>query len=650
MKLKILFVSLFVFSSLAAYSQQNVSVNIENDIYEIIDYAQLKGMCSVISGVKPYTQGQIKRAVNEIYDSGVELTDYEAKILAAYLHSLEKNEESKNNVLHVNVSNENTDFPLSFNYCFSQDFNAAGALYSNSDYSKKYNFEIIPAINFNGDISKYLSYAITGFADITQAKLMDRSGNGYFVGYNWYEQDVKDYLSGTSGTEPQQRKINSFFNTASLPYRYNHRWSGQVYYLSNMSASGLEGWPNKLSLGLGIESEVNFSAFEDRILLKFGRVNREWAGMDKGSSLVLNAYARPFTALESSFKIFDFLRFEALVGSLEYPNQDYISYNSYNNFPANSKTTMDDSYFFQNAFTINMLELDFTHVHIDFGSTVVWPKRFELGYMLPLTNYVVYQNSLGDYDNLSLFGDLAFRKEGVGKLWFSLYLDELNGLNNNPFTSSRAMYAYQTGLKFVIPKLTYATLSIRYTKVEPYCYTHQAINYTPWFNQYIFESYTNGGSCLGYYMPPNSDELLIDFNFRANHRLTLDFNYQFSRHGADFGPQPVPGSSLYSELCPENRDDIKKYFLHDGAYNWIHALNVAGTMKFDNPHVPFQLSAGVGVIFSYFTTIASEDYSFENKIYNKKSDFGTKYSIADSDEYPTTVGVVLSVGGKVMFK
>lgn len=649
MKLKILLAGLFLFSGLAAYSQQNVSVNIENDIYEIIDYAQLKGMCSVISGAKPYTQGQIKRAVNEIYDSGVELTDYEAKILAAYLNSLEKNEESKNNVFHVNVSNNDSEMPLSFHYYFTQDFNAAGALYSNSDYSKKYNFEIIPAINFEGDLTKYLSYNITGFADITQAKVVSRGD--YKVGYNWYEDNMEAFFNNPASvpTAQTERKINSFYNSAALPYQYKHRWSGQVYYLSNMSASGLEGWPEKVSLGFGVESEINFSAFDDRVLLKFGRISRDWASMDKGSSLVFNQNAGPMTGLETSFKIFDFLRFEAFVGSLEYPNQDYITEPSYSKFPYSKKR--DDSFNFQNAFTINMLELDFTHVHFDFGSTVIWPKRFELGYMLPLTNYVVYQNSLGDYDNLALFGDLAFRKQGLGKLWFSLYLDELNGIKNNPFTSQRSMFAYQTGVKFVLPKLTYGSISVRYTKVEPYCYTHQAINYTPWFNQYIFENYMNAGNCLGYYMPPNSDELLVDFNFRANHRLTLDFAYQFTRHGADYGSQAVPGSSLYSELCPYNRDDLKKYFLHDGAYNWIHALNVTGTMKFDNPHVPVQLSAGLGLIFSYFTQISESDAA--NKDVNgnvKGAGFGTGYSIANSDEYPTTVGVVASVCGKILFR
>ena len=82
----------FVFLSFAFYgfSQKNASVSIYDDVYELIEQAQLKGICSTISGAKPYTKSQIQNAINEIYDSGYELSEKEAKILAFYVDKLKK--------------------------------------------------------------------------------------------------------------------------------------------------------------------------------------------------------------------------------------------------------------------------------------------------------------------------------------------------------------------------------------------------------------------------------------------------------------------------------------------------------------------------------------------------------------------------------
>ena len=49
-----------------------------------------------------------------------------------------------------------------------------------------------------------------------------------------------------------------------------------------------------------------------------------------------------------------------------------------------------------------IVNLDFERLHFDFGSTVVWPKRFELGYAFPLIDNVIYQNNVGDNDNQGL--------------------------------------------------------------------------------------------------------------------------------------------------------------------------------------------------------------------------------------------------------
>ena len=84
---------------------------------------------------------------------------------------------------------------------------------------------------------------------------------------------------------------------------------------------------------------------------------------------------------------------------------------------------------------------------------------------------VVYQNNVGDYDNLALFTNLKLRYPGIGSVWGSFYLDEMNSLTAKIFEKTRCMFAYQAGGKANIPFLPFTSISLRYTKVEPYCYT-----------------------------------------------------------------------------------------------------------------------------------------------------------------------------------
>lgn len=657
--------AVFFVTSAALFSQANVSVSIYDDVYEILEQAQLKGLCSTISGAKPYTKAQIKKAINEIYDSGYQLSDMEAKILGYYKDKLTANDEMKNNVFHARAVNDNPDLPLSFNYNFGFEMEASMGLYNESSYNKSYLFEIIPSFTFEGDLTKYFSYNVFAFFDATKADMVDLGE--YFIGYNWFgggtaaytKDELQAFLDGDSTLDAEtiakfngeyKRCIQKKLLTSYLPYRYNKRWDGQVYFISNLSASGLEGWPMELAIGGGIHGEINFSALDDRVLVKFGRTDREWAGMDNGSSLVLNAQTEPFFRLETSAVLFPWLRYSFMVAGLEYANQDWMAEDSW----PDDSGSLDDAYYFQNAFSINMIEADFKYVHFDFGSTVVWPKRFELGYMFPLTNYVVYQNSVGDCDNLALFADLRFQKAGLGQIWASVYLDEVTAmLKRNILESTRAMYAYQAGIKFPLPKLSWASFSLRYTKVEPYCYTHHSINYAPWYNHYIYENYTNAGSCIGYYMPPNSDELLADFKFNIDPSISLNLSYQFSRHGADFGSQQVPGSNLYSEMSNYNRDELKKYFLHDGAYNWIHAISFGGKLKIHDRHCPVEISGNIGLVISYYTVIDDEDY--DRSVYGNNGNcanagWSTPYHVANTDEYPTTIGAVITLGCKFFFK
>ncbi|AEE15747.1 hypothetical protein [Treponema brennaborense] len=636
MKKILSFFTALCFSILFAHPQMNTSVDISDSIYSVLEIARLRGLCSSLPGVKPYSEQRILIAIDEILENESKLLPTEKEVLYGFKETHTRKEGLDLWNARYRLENDAENFPLSLQIQASLETSASSGFYTKSAFNQ-WGFDIMPSISLSGDIGNNVSYATSVLFDLTRMPL-HKMGD-YFIGYSWYESDVEGFFNGTgNGDDLAKRTINKFLNTSYLPYSYQKKWGGQMYLLSNMSASGLEGWAQSLGMSGDITGEIRGSFLNNKISVSAGRGYREWAAMDDGSSLVLNKKARPFMAAEFTVELFPFLKFSGLTGILEYPNQDYINENSY---ASDHKNRTDDSYFFQNAFSINMIELDFKYFHFDAGTSVVWPKRFELGYIFPLTLFLEYQNHVGDYDNLALFGNVKFQKPGLGSLWASLYLDEINGLNNNPITSARAMFAGQIGTKVVIPKLPFATVSVRYTKIEPYCYTHHSINYTPWYAHYISENYTNNGEALGYYLPPNSDELLLRFNVRPKASMLTSLQYQFIRHGADYGSQQVPGSSLYSEMSPYNRDSLKKYFLRDGAYQWMHIVSIGASYDFKKTKIPFQLFGNAGFLYSYFTVI-------DDVVYDKRgADRNTPFHSVDTSEYPVQTGVVLTLGIKI---
>ena len=695
MKRSVFFGMFFIFVGVL-FAQTNTTVNVNDEIYSILSNAEERGLCTTLSRIRPYTEKYILTKLDEILenlvalDGGAQKVDSsendgskifvenkaaaetdgaisegasgEMNVEEGQIESAAENAENENKekkgvkgtykrtseytlILHekerfthkkgfdvrhlsYRIEGGKEKFPLSFEVGDSITGLVSGGVYSGADSSVGY--ELFDNLNFYGDLGKNISYYASVYFGLTLMPLQEMGT--YDVGYWWYDEDDENQKYDTSSpdyaTAKKTRTVKTFRNRSVIPYAYSKYWDGNIFYLSNMAANGTEGWPVVNSMGFGMFAELHASFLDNRIEVGVARMRREWAAMDDGASLVLNASARPFIGVDLYVHPFKFLSLSAVTGILEAPNQDYMNADAWRD---------DDFYHFQNAFTLVELDLDFKYVHFDFGSSVVWPKRLDLGYMFPLIDRVIYQDNIGDFDNLALFANLKLRYPGLGSIWASAYVDEIPSSNpltvlKNMFEMDRFMFAFQLGAKANIPFVPFGTLSFRYTKVEPYCYTHQAINYTPWYSDYIAESYTNNGESLGYYLPPNSDEFHIKFQMRPSPFSLAALQYQLVRHGADYGSRQVDGSSLNSELPPSGRDNIKKYFLRDGAYEWTHIVSLHGSYDFKQFKAPIVLNCSLGFVYSSFT--------------DTDSALGAKgdYHKIDTEEYSVVKGFVASLG------
>jgi len=613
----------FVFSICAGlflcsniFSQTYVSVSLEDQIYYILEQAALRGLCSPLSGNKPYTQNTITAVIEEILfnENGRTLNDMEYEVLQQYLNQYtnKKNGFDPKRGAYRNETSIGGSLPLTFS--------AGTSLYSEGSFgfydlfSENYSgTETWIGLFFNGDIGGNVTWALNGEGGLSRAP---RKGLGW---YNTYYADFPN----VDKREYQNEIIKVYSQPLThFPYSYKKRWDGSVHYISALN--DFNSWPETASIVYNIKPELTASFLDNKLIMRLGRLSHEWGSTPFGSSLALNQMSRPFIAIEGEFKPLSWLTFSSMTGFLEF---------------FNSKGEKTSGMTFQNAYSLTMVQLRYkNYLFLDLGETVVWPKRFELGYIFPLMSNIIYKGFVGDFDNLGVFFNVKAQYPGIGNIWFSFFGDEARFVNNMG-ELDRTMLAWQAGANFSLPFLSFSSIKFSYTKVNPYCYTHNR-NYNPWYSDLRMEtSYTNNGVSLGYYLPPNSDEFLVSFKTMPQKNFKLNLQYQVIRHGADFGPSAVDGSNLLSELDPDGRDGsnpvLKRFFLKDGAYQWTHIIKAGA--EWNLPSHPITFFGEAGINYSYFTNTEEE------------ANIGAAYSYSriNTGEYPKSTGIIIKLGVRI---
>jgi len=603
--------ALFFSGKTVLNAQNHISVPIDHAVYYILEQAEVRGLCSPLPAVKPYTRGKILEAINEILDSepqpdanSVEpetrgsplppkrfgrLTDGEREILENIRDEFNKGKKGFDPWKGKYRFDTEGKKGISFSGDIGVAMESLNSAAYDSEQGKKYiGTDTWGTLFVRGDIGEKFSFNVDFSAGMMKAQRVELGE------YYLYATEAD---ASTNGPIVNDKKTTYSQPLAFFPYTYKKNWDGFMFNLGGpIEAGNMEGWPNNISIAARMESEMSASALGDMLLIRFGRIRREWGAMAPGSSLVLNGAARPFTGIEANFNPVPWFSYSSITGVLEFDNLNGISE------PAET---------FQNAYSLQQVELNYkNYFHIDFGSSAVWAKRLEFGYIYPLLDNFFYQNYIGDFDNMAIHLNLKGQYPGLGKLWFSFYLDELEIASiGSAFNHDRHMFAYQAGAQGIIPFLRFSSITVSYTKVEPYNYTHRR-NVLPWYGEKYMElAYVNSGACLGYYIPPNSDEIKIRFDTRPLSKTTSHFQYQLIRHGADYGPHQVDGSSLASELdnIRSGKASLKKNFLNDGAYQWTHIIKIGAdhTLK----KLPITFFGEAGMVFSYFTDISDEEYA-----------------------------------------
>lgn len=589
-------------ASLTAQSHNAVPVT-EVALYDFLELAQIRGLLRVLPSAKPYPRSLVVRSLYEVDTHRSRLSPHEQAVLDDLIERYAEDVD-KPFLQDWDVRIEDDVFPTKIGAYLT------GIVSTDlGNFTDSLGGMGILGFYIQGDMGRHVSWGIDFSGGLFLA-------DDYDTAYNY----------GPAGWEP---------------YTFTKTWDGGLHPISSLSS--FTQMPTSLSGGYTFEPEIAASFWDNRLDLRFGRLRHDW-GIGEGS-LFLDAGARPFFGIETTMSPFKWINLSAMTGVLEY-GENFRNHASYSIW----KTAQEQ----QNMFSV--LQIDVNPVdwlHISIFDAAIYLKRPELGYVFPFMSRFISQNNTGDFDNLMLGGTLGLSWPGVFRTYFSFYLDEARFDEPNFFHDPANMYSFQAGIKVPIPGLPWSNLTVQYTKIEPFTYTHYYYKDSPWYTpvdsdndghpDYAMDTgYMNGGESLGYGLEPNSDEIMLQLNSHFRRGITWMGRYRMIRHGF---PGSVNGSTFDAWGFDPGDDTITsgtdlngayhpgatKDFLKDGIYEWFHIFSLGGTLDMRIWNEPVQFGLNYSFVYLYYT-----DYSTNGH-----------FKPLDNAAFPNTIRNIITISVSV---
>lgn len=576
------FAFLLILMTASVFAQQHVSVPLNDPVYRVIENALIRNYIRPLPTAKPYSQATVLNALYEMIQS-------------PRISSLEK-KAAEGLIARFEATKTQPWYQIG-GYRYDSEAEAAKAAETaadgtetESDLSEETD-EVSVGENKKEPI---LTTVELGASWQTDADFGAFNKDGVFSTENWLELylqgDISEYFSYRIQAAMGLMVLNM---NAYSPYSYSKSWDGYQFPLKDGSA--LTGFTEDPAVALQIMPELSLALWDMKLKFNFSRVRRDWGPGD--GNLMISGTARPFMGLDMHLNPVEWFNLSFIVGVLE--------------FDASNGGIKGGASDFQNAYTATMLELfGGDWVYFALSSSAIWPKRFELGYGHPGMLGILYQNMIGDFDNLQLGIHFAFNVPKYLKVYAGWFIDEMKFTDNFAHLD-RNMYSWQIGGRLAVPGAPFTTISLQYTKVEPYMYTHPETS-TPWYDRPMNTTYINHGEPLGYKLDPNSDELKLKVETMPLWYLSSSLTYRMIRHGISADGSTYTDYLNYgADLNGAQAGDLYwKDFLKDGVYEWIHSVGIEAELDLRFVNVPIAIGAGYTFYYRYLTEYDGEAEKF----------------------------------------
>jgi hypothetical protein len=533
----LLLVLLLALAAAQAPAQSHLVVDIKDPVYPLLELGELKGALSRVSAVRPFSRSEILRLLERMWEHRELFSPREQEILEQTRSRLGSSPSGwRAGAIRTGQEGRNVQVGVDFR----------SGLRLNANAPDFWNLDSSTRGYLRGDLARWLSYSGSfGFT-------LDRVGLD----------------SAVPATVPKALRYPAY-----VPYGFSKEWDAVHHsgFREPRYSDGTLAFPT-FSYDLGTDIGAQF--LNDALTLRFARFRREW-GMGDGS-LTLSQTARPFLGGELHARLAPWIAIHHVTGGLSDWKREPAG--TYGDYPASPKLS------YQKLYTLQRMELfPWPWLYASASSSVVGARRLEPGYMAPLIFALIWQNAIGNLDNVGVCVDLAGTLPRWGRVYFSFYADEMADVNSlrKVFTRPRNMFALQAGLKAPIPGLPFTALTFQYTRIEPFTYAHSPIWYAD-FRLPVETSYTHDGENLAYPLYPNSDEFLVKLWSLPLPRLRASLEYRLIRHGDN--PLNDPGDlvilgrpeAYLDYYVPGGLDAYPdKYFLHDGLYDYNNIVTLS---------------------------------------------------------------------------
>ncbi|MGI6439048.1 MAG: hypothetical protein ACOX0W_02050 [Sphaerochaetaceae bacterium] len=490
------------------YAADNLlTVPLGHRAYGILQNAELRGIIPLQHNVRPYSTSKVLKDLNTIGQSS-QISDEERRIVQDIIQELSLNQEDnslKSVMTHGSIRQ----------YYDELDVNAEiGARFSTRYTQSLIDFDVIDWRNsievyLRGDVKSVFSF------EMNLTRLFDHIDHRPFLKNDFYI-DAKG--------------------------KYDSLWLDEAPFLN---------------FGGTASPELAVSLFNNKLDIRFASIKRDW-GVGT-NNLMLSESANSMNALELQLEITPWLRYAFLAGRLgSFSYKNFREDNQVKDF-YNEYLFTDDLHGTQydNNYSAHRVEVDLPwNISLSVFESVVYRRRFELGYLNPFSILFYEQEIVGDFDNMLAGLDFEWVLPRYGRMYGVIATTEMSVINPKRFlTAPRNIMGIQGGVDINIPFLPFTTVTAQYTYLAPFLYTHYPMTEDIWV------AVNNGseevpdwelvktteekviaripmvheGRNIGYPLRPNSDEILLMLNsqFKDGWEGSLTFKYQ--RRSGQYG-------------------------------------------------------------------------------------------------------------------
>jgi hypothetical protein len=414
----------------SATAGTNLSVPVTSRVYRIIDAAQTRQLIENQIQVRPYPASKVLALLQEILAQKEKLTDSEIAEVESYIAEIERS--------------------------YGKDEQGVENLSTNG-FIRTYDEEhdISASIGVELSSSQTVGFGTDSYDSRNSALVFMKADLGEHISLNMNLGLLVDHL------DPSLYLDTEFTISAEGYYR------NVLDSFSKVTEIPSDGFYT----GTNMFPELAFSYFDGALTMRWGSIYRDWGpGLD---NLFISASARTMDGVEAQVEITDWLRYSVMDASLGVFWLDSLDGEDFYSDQFDDKA----SYVFDNNLSSHRVEIDITdNLTLGVSESVVWEKRFELGYINPLSIYMIEQNLLGDVDDVIAGFDFTYTLPGKARFYGAAAATEFHDLGSlsTMLTAPRNIMAFQAGVSvpLSVDWFSFSTVTFQWTYLSPFFYSH----------------------------------------------------------------------------------------------------------------------------------------------------------------------------------